>query len=70
MDCIYGIINRMNNQILYIGSTKDLGQRKSKHKSYCKECDFKLYLVNLQRGQIKRCFKLSKAPKLNIQLNI
>jgi hypothetical protein len=35
----------------------------NKRKSTCKECNFKVYLVNLQRGQINRCFKLSKNNK-------
>ena len=35
----------------------------NKQKSRCKECNFKLYLINLQRGQIKRCLKFSSLTK-------
>jgi len=48
MDYVYGIINKMNNQILYIGSTKDFEQRKSKHKS------------NLSRFEYPICKKINQ----------
>lgn len=32
-------------------------------KDNCKDCNIKLYLVNLQRGQIRRCFSNSKLDK-------
>lgn len=34
-----------------------------RRKDYCKECNLGLYLVNLQRGQVKRCFKLTDLSK-------
>ena len=34
-----------------------------KQRNSCKICNFKLYLVNLQRGQIKRCFNNSNLTK-------
>ena len=34
-----------------------------KRKSECKECNLQLYLVNLQRGALKRCLKLSNLTK-------
>lgn len=35
----------------------------NKCKSRCKDCNFKLYLVNLQRNSIKRCINLSNLEK-------
>jgi hypothetical protein len=35
----------------------------NREKSKCKECSFNLYLVNLQRNQIRRCFNNSKLDK-------
>jgi hypothetical protein len=35
----------------------------NREKSKCKECNLQLYLINLQRGQIKRCLKLSNLSK-------
>lgn len=34
-----------------------------KQKKGCKECNLPLYLINLQRGAIKRCFKSSNLEK-------
>jgi len=34
-----------------------------KQKRQCKECNFKLYLIMLQRSQLRRCFKNSNLKK-------
>ena len=35
----------------------------NKQKSQCKECNFNLYLIHLQRNQIRRCFNNSNLDK-------
>ena len=35
----------------------------NKFYGHCKICNLPLYLINIQRGQIKRCFKLSSENK-------
>ena len=35
----------------------------NRRKSQCKECDLQLYLIHLQRNQIKRCINLSNLTK-------
>ena len=37
----------------------------NKEKRYCKECNFKLYLISLQRNSIARLFKNSTLIKKN-----
>ena len=34
-----------------------------RRKSLCRECNLRLYLINLQRGSLKRCLKLSNLEK-------
>ncbi|NDB55226.1 hypothetical protein EB169_05285 [archaeon] len=37
----------------------------NRRRSQCKECNLALYLISLQRKQIRRCFKISNLEKTN-----
>ena len=53
--------NKIKSQCRECGGSKYCTH--NRFKSNCKECNFKLYLINLQRGQIKRCLKNSNLKK-------